>query len=236
MASSSGTMPRVDVRVILDFMCPWSFIGMRSLQAAKESFTGRLDFSTVEFVPFEFDPPGTYPAEGLDWTEYCNGYGPAKAKFLLEEKLPRAFALGEDLGIQFRIDRRIVDTIDVNAALSLAQRYGVAEAFVLQTLSQHFEHLENPNDRAAMGDRLEALGVPREVLEAALADPKKAAENERRTREARAVLRGGVPQFEVRCGSEQDLTLAARGGPTSPEYFKDIFESCVVAEKRGSEL
>merc|ERR1719330_2195203 len=192
---------------------------MRSLQVAKDNFRGRLDFAAVEFVPFEFDPPGTYPADGQDWTDYCNGYGPAKAKFLLEEKLPRAFALGKDVGIQFRMDRRIVDTIDVNAALSLAQRHGVAEDFVLQTLSRHFEHLENPNDRAALGDRLEALGVPQEELQAALEDPEKAAVNERRTSEARAVLRGGVPQFEVRCGSEQDLTLAAPGGPTSPEYF-----------------
>lgn len=232
MTTTSGAMPRVEVRVILDFMCPWSFIGMRSLHVAKERFAGRLEFATVDFVPFEFDPPGTYPPEGTDWTDYCRGYGVQKAKFLLEEKLPRAFALGRDLGIEFRMDRRVVDTLDVNAALALAQRHGVAEEFVLQTLSQHFEQLENPNDSAALGDRLQALGVPRAELEAALSDPEKASENERRTREARAVLRGGVPQFEVRCGGQQDLTAMAPGGPTSPEYFDRIFEACAAAPRK----
>ena len=33
-----------------------------------------------------------------------------EAKFLLEEKLPRAFAIGKELGIEFRLDRRIVHT------------------------------------------------------------------------------------------------------------------------------
>jgi len=221
---------RVDVRIIIDFMCPWSLIGLRSFQVARASFESRLDLS-VQFVPFEFDPPGTYPAEGLDWTEYCRGYGPAKAKFLLEEKLPRAFAFGQALGIQFRMDRRIVDTLDVNTALVLAQERGVAEAFAVATLRAHFEKLEDPNDRAALGDRLSELGVPREALDAALDDPSKATENERRTAEARRVLRGGVPQFEVRCaacdgGADQDLCLDAPGGPTSPDYFARIFAQC----------
>ena len=48
----------------------------------------------VSLIPFEFDPPGTYPPEGQDWTEYCTSYGPPKARFLLEQKLPRAFELG----------------------------------------------------------------------------------------------------------------------------------------------
>lgn len=34
-----------------------------------------------------------------------------KAKFLLEEKLPRAFAIGKELGIEFRLERRIVHTV-----------------------------------------------------------------------------------------------------------------------------
>ena len=29
----------------------------------------------VSLIPFEFDPPGTYPPGGQDWTEYCEGQG-----------------------------------------------------------------------------------------------------------------------------------------------------------------
>ena len=37
----------------------------------------------VSFIPYEFDPPGTYPPEGTDWTQYCESYGPAKAALIL---------------------------------------------------------------------------------------------------------------------------------------------------------
>ena len=148
-------MPRVEIKVILDFMCPWSFIGLRSMQLAKERFASRLDF-TVELIPFEFDPPGKYPPEGTDWVEYCKSYGPAKAKFLLEEKLPRAFAIGKELGIEFRLERRIVHTVDVNTALLVAQRHDVAERFAAATLAAHFEQLQDPNDARALASRLEA--------------------------------------------------------------------------------
>ena len=102
--------PRVEVVIVLDFMCPWSFIGMRSFQLAHQALQERLASDapsegecgaaplrliSTRFVPYEFDLPGTYPPEGKDWTEYCQSYGPAKAEFLLKEKLPRAFSIGK---------------------------------------------------------------------------------------------------------------------------------------------
>eukprot|EP00434_Breviolum_minutum_P029791 symbB.v1.2.026340.t1/scaffold2624.1/size74584/2 len=222
----SVPMPRVEIKVILDFMCPWSFIGLRSMQLAKERFASRLDF-TVELIPFEFDPPGKYPPEGTDWVEYCKSYGPAKAKFLLEEKLPRAFAIGKELGIEFRLERRIVHTVDVNTALLVAQRHDVAERFAAATLAAHFEQLQDPNDARALASRLEALNVAPEELSGALKDPQKEAENWKRSQELRASLRSGVPQFEIRCGGA-DLCLEAAGGPTSPTYFEEIFEKCLL--------
>ncbi|CAJ1331751.1 unnamed protein product [Effrenium voratum] len=224
-------MPRVQIKVVLDFMCPWSLIGLRSLALAKERFAARLDFA-VELLPFEFDPPGTYPQEGLDWTEYCKGFGPAKAKFLLEEKLPRAFALGEDLGIRFRMERRIVHTVDVNTALALAQRLGspAAEGFALASLRAHFEELQDPNEAAGLRKRLQDVGVPLEALEAALSDPEKESKNALRTAQARPMLRSGVPHFEIRCGGP-DLCAGVHGGPTRPSYFEEIFQRCLPQEE-----
>eukprot|EP00929_Paragymnodinium_shiwhaense_P120165 TRINITY_DN92069_c0_g1_i1.p1 TRINITY_DN92069_c0_g1~~TRINITY_DN92069_c0_g1_i1.p1 ORF type:complete len:266 (+),score=60.82 TRINITY_DN92069_c0_g1_i1:100-798(+) len=228
--SSAMTKKRVDVVMVIDFMCPWSFIGLRSLQAARSRYVEQLEFAPVKFVPFEFDPPGTYPADGLDWTEYCKGYGEAKARFLLEEKLPRAFALGKEVGINFRMDRRIVDTIDVNTALDLAERFGVAETFAEQTLAGHFERLENPNNNETLGNRLEALGVPRAEVVNALGDELKYKKNAERTEKARLQLRGGVPDFAVFCeGKAEDLSRRASGGPTSPAYFQGLFEACLAS-------
>ncbi|CAK9046750.1 unnamed protein product [Durusdinium trenchii] len=197
-------MPRVEIKVILDFMCPWSFIGLRSMQLAKERFSG-LDFK-IEFLPFEFDPPGRYPSDGTDWQDYCKSFGSAKAKFLLEEKLPRAFAIGKELGIRFRLDRRIVHTVDVNTALLVAQEHGVAEEFAASTLAAHFEGLENPNDLKALTKRFEALNVAPEKLLEALKDPDKELRNWQRSQELRPFLRSGVPQFELQVGPRTKST------------------------------
>ena len=57
----------VHVSVVLDFMCPWSFIGMRSLSLALAAHSGYARFN-VTVLPYEFDPPRTYETLGRDWT------------------------------------------------------------------------------------------------------------------------------------------------------------------------
>ena len=221
--------PTVYISMVIDFMCPWSFIALRSLRRARERVRASgLNFEPIAFTPFEFDPPGTYPPEGQPWTDYCSGYGEAKARFLLEEKLPRAFELGERVGIKFSMEKRVFHTVDVNAALVLAQQHGVAEDFAEAVLSAHFEQLQDPNDPALLRRFLGALGVPVSDLDAALADPQKQASNARRTADARKRLRSGVPHFEVRNREDgEDLCLSSSGGPTSPEYFEAIFARLV---------
>jgi len=231
----------IDVLVVLDFMCPWSFIGMRSLAAAKAQLAAaaaeageKAPEVRTSFIPFEFDPPGTYPAEGTDWTEYCRGYGEAKARFLLEEKLPRAFALGAALGIQFRMERRIVHTPRVNSALLLAQRHGAAEQFALAVLRAHFEALRDPNDRELLRAVLAEAGVPAAEVEALLEEPDDRlwAVSAEQKAQARSMGVGSVPRFFVTCGGGADQCAAAEqegeatGGPTTPAYFLAAFGRC----------
>lgn len=124
----------------------------------------------LDFIPYEFDVPGTYPASGTDWTDYCKSYGEQKAKYLLEEKLPRAFQLGKEIGIDFQIDRRIVHTPTVNNALILAQQHSVALPFALRMLTLHFEQKLDPNDKNLLAAELETAGVPKSPIDQMLAE------------------------------------------------------------------
>ena len=230
-------MVSIEVLVVLDFMCPWSFIGMQSLYLAKRQLAEEqptVVFS-MRFIPYEFDPPGTYPAAGTDWSAYCRSYGEAKAKYLLEEKLPRAFALGKSLGIDFRLERRIVHTERVNNALLVAARHGQGEAFALKILRAHFEELYNPNDPVLLRTILSDLGVPAEEVVEVLdeAGATQAARNAAWKHEAHALGVSSVPRFFVTCGDSHDQCAAAErdgdtsGGPTSPAYFLASFRRCV---------
>ena len=227
---------RISLTIVLDFMCPWSFIGLRSLTSAQTQFEASsgllLPPIDVSILPYEFDPPGTYPPEGKDWTGYCEGDGPAKASYLLGEKLPLAFSLGKELGIDFDIKRRIVGTEGVNAALVLAQQHGAGLAFALRMLSLHFEELRDPNDEALLRQVLvDELAVPaseEELLAALRPSAARARGNAELTERGRALCGGSVPKFIVSCTGEGGEGDGVGGGsPTSPEYFTAGFRHCV---------
>jgi len=67
--------PRVEVSCVIDFMCPWSYIGVKSLALAKKQFEGSLDIANTEYIPYEFDEPGKYPPEGTDYVDYLKSCG-----------------------------------------------------------------------------------------------------------------------------------------------------------------
>ena len=225
----------VRITIVLDMMCPWSFIGLRSLELAMRQAPSGVTFEPT-VLPFEFDPPGTYPAEGQPWTEYCEGYGAEKAAFLLGQKLPRAFALGEAVGIDFSLERRIVGTETVNAALTAVQRHGgSAVAFALTLLSHHFEQLRDPNDPELLRPLLRAHGVPEAEWPAILEpSPQRAAANAAATQQGRAISGGSVPRFVVRCGDSDEEIPGPAAGPTSPDFFSQLSAECLARSGSGS--
>lgn len=193
-------------------------------------------------LPYEFDPPGTYDTLGMDWTDYCMSYEPATAKYLLEQKLPRAFELGKQLGIQFDMGRRIVETEAVNAGLMAAQRHSqdAAMDFALTMLSAHFEKLRDPNDPELLAETLSRLGVPppawvvagsgSSILQASRA---RADANRELTLRGRQLSGGGsVPWFSVRCGEDARGVTGSGGGATTPRYFEKLIGTCLTAPQQ----
>jgi predicted DsbA family dithiol-disulfide isomerase len=231
---ASQLMTAINVTCVVDFMCPWSFIGLRSLELAlKQAPFANLNVD-VQLVPFEFDAPGTYPTEGTDWTDYCKSYGPQKAAFLLQEKLPRAFRLGKEIGIDFDIRRRIVHTPNVNAALMLVQEEGKnGMEFSLQMLHHHFEELRDPNNVELLTKVLtQNMGVSSDRVATFWKETDKAIRNEQWTQQGRSLGAPPVPLFIITFGkSEENLCKRLRNeGPTSPDYFRKLFEICQTSD------
>lgn len=245
----------IGITCVVDFMCPWSFIALRSLDLALRERPEFLDHVHIDrMIPFEFDSPGTYPAEGTDWTEYCNSYGPQKATFLLQEKLPRAFHLGEKVGIKFNMSRRIVHTETVNAALVLVQEGKYDPAcrgiggwpeklpvfekdgtkfraldFSLKVLQEHFENLKDPNKEYTLTPLLLSMGIDASTIDRLYFDSDNKKRNAAWTEKARDLGAPPVPLFIIRCGlSEENICLRfPNQGPTSPAYFMNLFSLCL---------
>ena len=224
-----ATAAVVSITVVLDMMCPWSYLGLRSLDLAMAQAPAGVEYD-INVLPYEFDPPGTYPPEGQDWTAYCESYGEEKAAFLLGQKLPRAFALGQQVGINFRLERRIVATEAINAALSAVQRHGgSAMNFALSMLQYHFEELRDPNDPELLRPLLAMHRVP-ETEWAAILEPsaERAAANAAVTQHGRTLSGGSVPRFIVRCSDFGTELRGSGGGPTSPDYFTALILECLA--------
>ena len=135
------------------------------------------------------------------------------------------------MGINFRIERRIVGTEAVNTALMLAQRHGRGLAFALRMLSLHFEELHDPNDEQLLRRVLvDELVVPASEAEDALRPSAvRARENVERTERGRALCGGSVPKFVISC-TKGGADMGGGGSPTSPEFFKAAFRRCMRAE------
>lgn len=239
-AAAATATALVHISIVLDFMCPWSFIGLRSLALAMQG-AGPEVAHNITILPYEFDPPGTYDTLGMDWTAYCESYEPATAKYLLEQKLPRAFELGKAVGIDFKMERRIVETEGVNAALMAAQRHSQEAGldFALAMLSKHFEGLHDPNDPEAMAEVLSGLGVPVQTWVVAetgnsvlTVSQERSDSNVALTLRGRSISGGSVPHFSVRCGDAEQNWVGSGGGATSPKYFEKLIGKCLSIEQQ----
>ena len=239
-AAAAAAAALVHITVVLDFMCPWSFIGLRSLALGMQSAGPAVAYN-ITLLPYEFDAPGTYGTMGVDWEAYCKSYEPATAKYLLEQKLPRAFELGRQVGIAFKMERRIVGTEGVNAALMVAQSHSQEAGldFALTMLSRHFEDLQDPNDPETLAEVLSGLGVPTPSWIVAgtgasvlSASQQRTDSNAALTLRGRELSGGSVPRFSVRCGDDDRDWIGSGGGATSPKYFEKLIGKCLSIEQQ----
>jgi predicted DsbA family dithiol-disulfide isomerase len=225
----------IEIIVVVDFMCPWTYIGLRCLELAMQKRVTNDDVR-FELVPYEFDNLGTYPSVGIGWVDYCNSFGPTKARYLLDDKLPRAFATAESVGIGLRLERRIVHTHNINFALIKAQQGDgqVALAFALRALRDHFEGLHDPNTPELINKQLLEAGVSTEVTAEVIATIRRGCCADDHSTMALLLLAQKraqdlgappVPLFVVRYDGiivESDAI-----GPVTPEYFDSIFQRCL---------
>jgi predicted DsbA family dithiol-disulfide isomerase len=164
-----------------------------------------------------------------------------QGQILLEEKLPRAFLLGKRVGIDFDMGRRIVHTETVNAALMLVQEEtgdnnSNAMEFALKILHRHFEELEDPNNHEVLRSLFQEVNVDSQRMDSFFQDTasKKTARNEEWTRQGRNLGAPPVPLFMVTCGDDPEnlcQRLPNGGGPTSPEYFVQLFQMCQTQQE-----
>ncbi|MDH4107744.1 MAG: DsbA family oxidoreductase [Gammaproteobacteria bacterium] len=123
----------LQVDVIADLICPWSYLGKRRLDDALTRVLGPV---LVSWYPFQLNPD--MPASGMDFDEYL------RAKFgereMIEPGLQQLAAAGRAVGIDFRFDRirRVPNTLNAHRLMKLAEEQGADTTGLAESILRAF--------------------------------------------------------------------------------------------------
>lgn len=175
------------LQVVADVICPWCFIGKRSLDKAIATLAGQGIEVELEWMPFELNPD--LPAEGMDRRAFRSvRFGSWENGQAMDA---RAVAAGRPLGAVFNYDKqtRTSHTLAAHSLLRLAWNEGGA---VLQTrlaeamFTAYFTEGKDLSDHGVLETLAAAAGMASQAV-----DRSTSLQGEVRQREA-AVMKAGV--------------------------------------------
>ena len=191
--SVAGAPETLQVDVIADMACPWSYLGKRRLDVALAAVHGPR---AVSWYPYQVNPD--MPENGMCFDDYlAQKFGDPAT---MQPALAQLTAAGEEEGIQFRFEKisRVPNTLNAHRAMNFAQVQGgdtslLADRILNAFFSQGLD-IGDPDVLAEIGAE---LGLGRYALLAALDDKKTkdiVLSQEAQVRQSGVV---GVPDFLV---------------------------------------
>lgn len=175
-------MPKVNIEIVSDFVCPWCLIGSRRLEMALEGMP-EVEASWT-YQPFLLDP--TTPPEGVDLRDRLRRkYGDPEPLFRRVE----AAARESGIELDFEKVRRGVSTLRAHTLSRAAIDRGTQRAFARDLFIAYFVE---GRDISAMDVLLEIAGRHGFARDEALAVLESPTELHETREEARAAAEAGV--------------------------------------------
>lgn len=138
IARISGNVPprsvaTLQVDVIADLACPWSFLGKKRLDEALAAVHGP---SMVTWYPFQINP--AMPGHGIPLEEYiAKNFGdPGKLQPAIDELV----LAGSKQGIEFRFDRitHVPNTLNAHRLMNLAEQQSADTSLLAENILRSF--------------------------------------------------------------------------------------------------
>ncbi|CAJ1361203.1 unnamed protein product, partial [Effrenium voratum] len=188
---AAGGKLNIQVDVLTDVRCPFSFISQKNLETAIRN-QSLQDQVAVRYHPIFLNP--NIPKEGLNlddylWWEFGHSKEYARsADYPLRKH-------GREAGIDMNPERRVVNTFDAFCLIEAAQEKGVQHELVQLLSHWYFEAAKDISDAEVLKAAAEAVGLQGE---AALARAKELRPLVQSRYEEMSAMLGEVPHFLLR--------------------------------------
>ncbi|WP_197059678.1 DsbA family protein [Thermopetrobacter sp. TC1] len=153
-AASDDDVRAIELDVICDFSCPWSYIGKKRLDAALSMLEAPVKVTYYPYLLAADIPPGGIPRK--DWL--AKAYGtPVQVRKVLDE-IEKA---GKLEGITFNFDAIKVQpyTIDAHRLMRWAQEQGKASEMADRLFKLYFEEGEDIGDIDVLAQAAADIGL-----------------------------------------------------------------------------
>jgi predicted DsbA family dithiol-disulfide isomerase len=145
------SLATLQVDVIADLVCPWSFLGKKRLDEALAAVHGP---SNVTWFPFQINP--AMPESGMPLDEYlAMKFGDPDS---LQPALDQLVAAGTEQGIEFRFDRiaHVPNTLNAHRLMNLAEQQSADTSLlaegILRNFFAHGHDISDPDVLAELGN------------------------------------------------------------------------------------
>lgn len=154
---------QLHVDIVADWVCPFSFLGKRSLDRALASYEGPI---ALAWHPFQLNPE--VPDAGIEFDAYLEERFGNRAN--VTPALKRIEQLGREAGIHFDFDRikTLPNTLDAHRVMSVARETGQQHALAGRLFSALFEQGRNIGDSSTLVELGTEVGLGEEAVRDAL--------------------------------------------------------------------
>lgn len=182
------------LQVVIDLICPWCFIGKRSLDQALARLAGQGLHVEINWLPYLLNPH--LPDEGMDRKQFRTMRFGWDAALAMDA---RAVEAGKRFGVNFDYARqtRTSSTVSAHALVRLAREEGGAvmqERLVDALFVAYFEQGQDIGDHALLERIAQAVGLREGAVQRSL--PGRETVRERATAVLATGL-NGVPSYLV---------------------------------------
>lgn len=209
----------ITIDIVSDIVCPWCHIGFAQMTRALGQLDGKVE-AGVRWHPFQLAPG--LPPEGQLMSDYVReryGATPEQSRGNRSRIQDAGAALG--LEINFREEGRIYNTLKGHQLLVWAGEQGKQTALKLALFNAYFRDGLNVSDDAVLLDAAERVGLDRAEAEAALHEPRFAAQVKAETDYWMDNNVTGVPAFII---NGKYMIPGAQDADTLVRYIERVLE------------